>query len=220
MRMDRRVGLVGVAPTVPLAELFADISPLAYKGQGTYSISSMTMDISSIDTSTPFYIIYSRGIDIIFNKVADGIVTALYYSPWNYSPTLSGTTLTWNSNSAFGHSAALVRFPNHSERVVDATLRKITAVQKAYTSARTPAQVSFPASELVSDAIYYGGFGDDRTGNSGMSIGLGSTLSSSSSIFAMNNNGVYSGGYVYQAGSYIILADGSSISMGNITQLT
>lgn len=173
MRMDRRAGLLsGSKPT--FAELLSDISFLKFGGGGSQSNTSLSISLTGIDTSIPFYVIYSCGT-LQFIKVDGSTVTSLKSIGTANTPTISSNSLVFSGK--YGHAAALVRFPSYAAGVVDSVLsyQDGTIIANRLSSIRSEVTVS--ASQISSNKIYFAAYA--RYGNSqlaGLSFSAGNAI--------------------------------------------
>lgn len=177
MRMSRRMGLRGGNPVIPtLAELLADTTLLTAAGFSANNAMQPTLDISGIDTTTPYYVILSIGTAIEFVKISGTTATILNYNTTSVGLTVSSSQIT-ASGTYYGFTFLAVRFPNYSTKTVDAVLGAITITRKAGRNLADAAYVSMASNSIDSTAIYLAAYGAGGTLNHGaMSFSSGQTI--------------------------------------------
>lgn len=148
MRMMRRAGLLGTLKIPTLGELFANTTLLAHKG-GT---STVSVSLSGIDTSIPFYCFCMTGPQIEISKIVGTTKTVLsVIGTRGVSVTSSVVSITASA------TIVLMRFPNYAPSAIDEALSNMTVVVKAsYYSTGATGTCSFNSNNtpINSDAFY------------------------------------------------------------------
>lgn len=165
MRMSRRMGLIKGIVLPSLYEFWSDATVVTCSGKSSGTEFYYSDDITIGDTSTPLWVLTSKGDAFEFSKIkntakswgrkvqandADGWVeTSVASSSTTVSTKIQVTAFTY----LHGYVVAALRFSSFSEAVVDKILKemKVDFLANAYCNNSTASSVYIADADLSSD---------------------------------------------------------------------
>lgn len=158
MRMDRRAGLLNALKLPTVAELFADMTILTYKGAGTTSDTTPNLDVSEINTTTPYYVFVLTGLALTIVKVTGTTVSSIAYNTTNIGLTISDGTMT--ADGAWrGYYMVAARFPHYKDADVEQVFGSATITRAAYKNTTATGRTAIPKANIISGQTYVGFIG-------------------------------------------------------------
>lgn len=169
MRMSRRMGLVKGIVLPSLYEFWSDASVVTCLGKSSTTPQEEFLNIAIGDTSTPLWLMVSKGDFMQFFKCANSTIANRknYFDP-DYSSTITADISDGSTNAAtkidlyttyvgdklYGYVLAGLRFPSFPETVVDWMLFNkihVEFLENAYNYDSNPSSVYIADADLSSD---------------------------------------------------------------------